>query len=156
MASVGAEEWGRTYQTPGGSCRRQSWRVQWQKSGRCGDQAGGPLNAKDCRSNQPSWEMRQRFPDWRMRSPSEEGRDNTPLLERGPLGSGGTSSVKGPHTEAGSLAGACASRRLESTYGKPPGRCRKGVDSVLDCYPKLVAIDEQAESCMVVVVEKRP
>ena len=24
-------------------------------------------------------------------------------------------------------------------------RCRKGVDSVLDCYPKLVAIDEQAD-----------
>ena len=25
------------------------------------------------------------------------------------------------------------------------GRCRKGVDSVLDCYPKLVAIDEQPD-----------
>src|SRR4030095_754699 len=123
MASAGAEEWGRTYQTPGGSGRRQSWRVQWQKSGRCGDQAGGPSNAKDCRYNQPSWEMRQRSPDWRMRAPSEEGRDNTTLLERGPLGSGGPSSVKGPHTEAGSLAGACASRRLEETYGKPPA-CR--------------------------------
>src|SRR5216683_3062017 len=36
-----------------------------------------------------------------MRSPSEEGRDNRTLLERGPLGSGGTSFAKGPHTEAG-------------------------------------------------------
>ena len=25
------------------------------------------------------------------------------------------------------------------------GRCRKGVDRVLDCYPKLVAIDEEAD-----------
>jgi len=28
MASAGAEEWGCTHQTPGGSWRRQSWRVQ--------------------------------------------------------------------------------------------------------------------------------
>src|SRR4029434_8771756 len=77
MASAGAEEWGCTYQTPGGSCRRQSWTAQWGKSGRCGDQAAGPWNAKDCVYNQRCREKRQRSPDWRMRSPSEEGGDNT-------------------------------------------------------------------------------
>jgi hypothetical protein len=119
MASAGTEEWGCTCQTPGGSCRRQSWRVQWQKSGRCGDQAGGSLNAKDRLYNQQSWEMRRRSPDWRMRSASEEGRDNTTLLERGPLGSGGTSNVKGPHTEAGSLADGRSSQRLQQTHSVP-------------------------------------
>ena len=104
MASAGTEEWGCTYQTPGGCCRRQSWRAQQRKSGRGGDQAGRSLNAKDRRYNQPCWEVRRRFPDWRMRSPSDEGRDNTTLLERGPLGSGGTSNVQGPHAEAGSLS----------------------------------------------------
>jgi hypothetical protein len=89
MASAGTEEWGCTYQTPGGSCRRQSWTVQEQKSGRCGDQAGGSSNAKDRFYNQPCWEVRRRSSDWRMRSPSEESRDNITLLERGPLGSGG-------------------------------------------------------------------
>src|SRR4029434_6930947 len=105
MASAGTEEWGCTYQTPGGSCRRQSWRVQQGKSGRCGDQAGRSLNAKDCVYNQRCWEKRQRSPDWRMRSPSEEGGDNTTPLERGPLGAGETSNVEAPHTEAGSLPG---------------------------------------------------
>jgi hypothetical protein len=62
------------------------------------------LNAKDRRYNQPCWEGRRRSPDWRMRSPSDDGRDNTTLLERGPLGSGGTSNVQGPHAEAGSLS----------------------------------------------------
>lgn len=71
------------------------------------------MNAKDRVYNQPCWEMRRRSSDWRMRSPSEEGRDNRTLLERGPLGSGGTSDVKGPHTEAGSLADGRSSRRLE-------------------------------------------
>src|SRR5262249_59168827 len=61
--------------------------------------------------------MRQRSPDWRMRSPSEEGRDNATLLERGPLGSGETGSAKGPHTEAGRPAGGRASRRLQQTHG---------------------------------------
>ena len=110
-----------TYQTPGGSCRRQSWTVQEQKSGRCGDQAGGSSNAKDRFYNQPCWEVRRRSSDWRMRSPSDEGRDNTTLLERGPLGSGGTSRTKGPHTEAGSLVGERASRRLEQTHNGPQG-----------------------------------
>jgi hypothetical protein len=110
-----------TRQTPGGSCRRQSWRAQQCKSGRCGDQAGGSLYAKDRRYNQPGWEMRWRSPDWRMRSPSEEGRANSTLLERGPLSSGGTGSARGPHTEAGSLAGGRVSRRLEQTHNGPRG-----------------------------------
>ena len=121
MASAGTEEWGCTYQTPGGCCRRQSWRAQQRKSGRGGDQAGRSLNAKDSRYNQPCWEVRRRFPDWRMRSPSEESRDNRTLLERGPLGSGGTGNATGPHTEAGSLAGARASQRLEQTHHGPQG-----------------------------------
>jgi len=121
MASAGTEEWGRTYQTPGGSCRRQSWRVQQWKSGRCGDQAGGSSNATDRLYNQQSWEVRRRSPDWRMRSPSEEGRDNTTLLERGPLGSGGASHATGPHTEAGRLGGERTSRRLEQTHNGPQG-----------------------------------
>jgi hypothetical protein len=65
--------------------------------------------------------MKRRSPDWRMRSPSDEGRDNRTLLERGPLGSGGTGSATGPHTEAGSLAGERASRRLEQTQNGPQG-----------------------------------
>jgi hypothetical protein len=77
------------------------------------------LNAKDCLYNQPRWERSQRSPDWRMRSPSEEGRDNRTLPERGPLGSGGTSFVKGPHTEAGSLAGDRPFQRLQQTHGMP-------------------------------------
>jgi hypothetical protein len=79
------------------------------------------VNAKDCLYNQPSWEVRRRSSDRRMRSPSEEGRDNTTLLERGPLGAGGASNATGPHTEAGSLVGECASRRLEQTQNGPQG-----------------------------------
>lgn len=81
------------------------------------------MNAKDCRYNQSSWERRQRSSDWRMRSPSEEGRDNRTLLERGPLGSGGTGNVEGPHTEAGSLPGGRTSRRLPQMPGVSQG-CR--------------------------------
>jgi hypothetical protein len=70
------------------------------------------VNAKDCLYNQPSWEVRRRSSDRRMRSPSEEGRDNTTLLERGPLGSGEMGNATGPHTEAGSLVGGRSSQRL--------------------------------------------
>ena len=56
-----------------------------------------------------------------MRSPSEEGGDNRTPLERGPLGSGGTSNVKGPHTEAGSLDGGRLFRRLAQTPNGPQG-----------------------------------
>lgn len=79
------------------------------------------MNATDRRSNQHDWERRRRSPDGRMRSPSEEGRDNTTLLERGPLGSGGMGNVKGPHAEAGNLAGERTSRRPEQTHGVSQG-----------------------------------
>ena len=79
------------------------------------------MKAKDRVYNQPGWEMRRRSPDWRMRSGSEEGRDNRTLLERGPLGSGGTSNVKGPHFEAGCLSGGGSCRRFQQTHGDPQG-----------------------------------
>ena len=116
MASAGTEEWG---------CARARLPAA-AEGGNPGEYSSESPEGVEIRQEDPrmpktaaitngGWERRRRSPDWRMRSPSEEGRDNTTLLERGPLGSGGTSHVKGPHTEAGSLADERASRRREQT-----------------------------------------
>ena len=71
--------------------------------------------SKTVRYNQRRWEVRRRKPDWRMRSPSDEGTDNTTLLERGPQGPVGFAISRTPHVEADLRLG----RGVSEGLGKP-------------------------------------
>jgi hypothetical protein len=71
--------------------------------------------SKTVRYNQRRWEVRRREPDWRMRSPSDEGRDNRTLPERGPQGPVGLATSRAPHIEADSRLG----RGVSEGLGKP-------------------------------------
>ena len=65
-------------------------------------------------------EVERRAADWRMRPASEDGRDNTTRLERGPQGSGGVVEVHRPDIEPGIGVTMTAGSKRPSNRGQRP------------------------------------